>query len=307
MLGAGLIGASLFDASDKVKEDELKAYIGKCTMHLHQGEPWEARPHFAKAYESLKSDMNRTKDTPVPSMKIVHLTDLLGNIALQLECYLEAINLYMATINGLALNGVERNNRSITELFLKIAQIYAILGEYKLAEMSFLHCVEVTTMELAEQDIPNNPKVVTLAGLAYEGLGKLYLSMNQPENALNMYKSALQFAENVFEPNDPQYPVLLNDLATVYEALNEYDKALEQVEKAIVKAKVCNRLALPTILCNKATILMFSGDLRSARTQYEELLRTCLRTQDHETAREIKANMMILEEREKLQRENLAD
>ncbi|XP_063693196.1 uncharacterized protein LOC134825046 [Bolinopsis microptera] len=306
-LVAASIFSSFFDDGGKSKEDTLKKHIGMCTMHLHQAEPHFAKPHFEQAYELLKDDLDRTKETPIPNLRIAYLTDQLGNIALQLECYKEAINLYMATINGFALNGIERSNRTVTELFLKIGQIYAILGEYKLAEMSFLHCVGVTTLELSKSDEPKNPTVSTLAGLAYEGLGKVYLSMNLPENALNMYKHAFQFAGALFDPNDPQIPVLLNDFATVYEALDQYDMALEKVENAIEKAKVANQAALPSIMCNKATILLFSGDLISARSLYEELLQTCLRIQDYETIREINANLKILKEKERLQKECLAE
>ena len=52
--------------------------------------------------------------------------------------YAEATALYLATINGLALNGTDRSSRVITELFLKVGQIYAIMGEAKLAELSFM-------------------------------------------------------------------------------------------------------------------------------------------------------------------------
>lgn len=289
---------------DEMKQEELKKRIGMCTMHLHQAEPHLAKPHFQEAFELLKDDLSRKRGTPIPNLKIVYLTDQLGNIALQLECYREAIDLYMATINGFALNGIERSNRTVTELFLKIGQIYAILGEFKLAEMTFLHCVGVTTLELSKNDNPKNPRVITLAGLAYEGLGKLYLSMNLPENALNMYHHALQFAETIFHPHDPQIPVLLNDLATVYEALNDYDQALETVEKAISAAKIGNPSTIPSIMCNKATILLFKGELKTARQLYEELVETCKRLYDSETLREVRANMKILEEKERAMSNN---
>ena len=52
--------------------------------------------------------------------------------------YDEAAQLYQATIDGLALNNIPRNSRKITELFLKMGQIYAIVSDYTQAELSFL-------------------------------------------------------------------------------------------------------------------------------------------------------------------------
>ena len=39
-----------------------------------------------------------------------------------------------------------------------------------------------------------------------------------------------------------------------------YDTALEHVENAICRAKTSNVTALPAIMCNKATIKMYSGE-----------------------------------------------
>ena len=60
-------------------------------------------------------------------------------VDIKLFSYSDAVRLYIGTINGLALNGMDRSNRTITELFLKVGQIYAIMGDYKLAELSFMY------------------------------------------------------------------------------------------------------------------------------------------------------------------------
>lgn len=288
-------------SKDKEKIKNLKSEIGTATMYLHQGEPHSAKKHFDVAFKLIEGDLDRKKGDPVPTQDLVNLMDQLGNIAFMLECYPEAIKLYTATINGRALNGIPRSDRMVTELFQKVGQLHALNGDYKWAELSFMHCIQVTTAELSKAKETNeklDPAAVKIAGSSFEGLGNVYMAMNHPENALHMYKHAIEFAEKVLGKDDSHVPVLLNDLAAVYEALKDFEAALDCIESAIVKAQTSNKVALPIIMCNRATIVMYSGDLKRARELYNDLYTVCNAKGHHEVLREIRSNLAILEKLE---------
>eukprot|EP00116_Pleurobrachia_bachei_P008471 sb/3468733/ len=209
----------------------------------------------------------RKKDDPIPSEKYVYLMDQLGNIALTLERYAEAAQLYQVTIDGLALNNIPRNSRKITELFLKMGQIYAIISDYTQAELSFLHVIEVTTAELRKPGPPNRD-VVHLNGLAFEGLGKIYVSMGQTENALHMYRYSIEFARRLKE-------------------------ALAVATEAVELSSRNNPMVYQVILCNKATILSEMGELEEAGMLYDEALKIAKKKSDWSTIQEVRENYLL--------------
>lgn len=298
----GYYGVPLIMGSDiERKKSGLKTNIGTATMHLHQGERDDARGYLEKGLQFVKPEVD-TMGSKIDNQELAFLIDQLANIAVQCEDYKTAVTLYKVTVEGFVRLGMCRSDRIITEYLLQIAQLYAVLGENRLAEVGFVHCITVTTHQLSNAAAAKDPDSGRLAGEGYEGLGKLYLRMGETENALNCYKHALGFAEKYSGPMDSHIPILMQDISKVYETLGRTDEAIEMIYHAELQGQKSQPMFNQRIMYQRAKLLEKIGNLEEAKQVYSEVKDACLARGDQETLLETSRRLTTVEE--KLTKEN---
>ena len=126
-------------------------------------------------------------------------------------------------------------------------------------------------MQLDEEEKARDTE--SLLGMALETYGRFLMGQQRLPEAVPVLERAVGVAEKVLGPENVQYIILLNDLATAHILLKHFDVAAEILRNAIAMAVTAKSPQLPVLYCNQGAVF-----LRKARLDEAEA--SCLKGQE---------------------------
>ncbi|MBU3917505.1 tetratricopeptide repeat protein, partial [bacterium] len=150
------------------------------------------------------------------------------------------------------------NTEELSKLALKLASSYLKRNMYEL-NISFLRDI------LRFVDDP------TWMILLHEKIALSYEKLNNPQNALNIWKEILQIADNSGDLKSKG--LILNNISQIHQDLEEFDVALDYLNRSLgILQKINDLDGQGTTLNNISTIFFSQGYYEKALEQLEEAL-----------------------------------
>ncbi|MFO7979013.1 MAG: tetratricopeptide repeat protein, partial [Bacteroidales bacterium] len=226
----------------KVAEQQglLLRYIG--IIYRNKGEYATALDYYQKALDLfLDHDLKSGISAVYNNFGVVYRN--LGNYSRAIEYYHKALAIFEET----------GNTRGVAFCHNNIGIIHDVQKEYGLALEYYLKAQAVF-----EQD-----NVPALVGSTQMNIGMVYLALKDPEQALVYCRLAL---ENLL-PNNRKVEAsrTYTNMALAYAELQQYDNALENLEKGHQLAlEIDDRKGMAAIFRHQAEILMQQGKLENS-------------------------------------------
>jgi len=295
------------DHSNILMTAKVRTLLGK--LYLEKGDK-------EKALESLEMAKN------IASKE--NLKEIEANAYLSLGYYWYRLGDSIGTISNYTksydLFNTLKDNNGIAHSNLKLGWGYYIFGNYEDSEVSFQKALSMQNRNLIKEDttlmvnvllgmgsfyLNQNTKqhrtigyfeeALELAksqgdvfseGRIYNALGFLYANLGQTEIAESFYLKGLDIFQKLGNKTEVNW--LYTQIGEIYAANKDYDKALEQYEKAL---KVVEEMGVSTL--SKSTIYMAIGTVHKDRGEdYKEALKYFEKSL--ELATTIKNNYQIL-------------
>ena len=185
--------------------DDSYFYIGN--VYYHKGDYDKALECYLKALKARESVLGENHpDTAMSYNNIGIVYRNKGDYDKALECYLKALKI-RESVQG-------QNHPNTAGSYNNIGLVYSDKGDYDKAREYYLKAVKIREAVLGE----NHPSTA----LSYNNISWTY-------HLMGIYEKALPWAEKAVAAF-PNNPGIIDTLATVYQGLDRYDEALEQLE-----------------------------------------------------------------------------
>ncbi|XP_039269985.2 tetratricopeptide repeat protein 19, mitochondrial-like [Styela clava] len=173
---------------------------------------------------------------------IAYVQDQLANLALRFNKLEKAEELFKHVIRNLLDGGIKENDRSIIEISLKLATIYAATNKHDLAISGYNWTIESCRSNLEElkktklktveqkEDYDNQ---FALLGMTLDSYGRYHFAMGRSKEALEVTKEAKDISIKLFGENDIRTLVLYNDIGSILSQMGNIEEATEILEKVV--------------------------------------------------------------------------
>uniref|UniRef100_A0A5S6QW07 MalT-like TPR region domain-containing protein n=1 Tax=Trichuris muris TaxID=70415 RepID=A0A5S6QW07_TRIMR len=224
-----------------------------------------------------------------------YICDVLANIYYELMDTVKAKALFLSLTDSLISSGTKKTDPAVVEISLKLADIYAMEGNYELAEEGFKFCIETqksvvdetdkvydkkwmkrfkTTRsdEDAERDELTDP--YALYGMILESYSRYLMSRKRVEESKKHFSRALELARDIYSPLSAHIIIMMNNYAIECVKQGEYELARHYYGEVIYRAVHCHELEwqLPAFYCNYAESLWHCGQRKEALEMAERAL-----------------------------------
>ncbi len=290
-----LVAFSVFGAAEtETASKDWESLLQTGRALYERGEYQEAEPWMAEAVHRVEAD-------GLSGYPLIITLSNLGACYLDLGRYVEAeshlrrairegesssglseLALAVALNNfGVLMTRIGRESRALDAFDQSLEIRRRLLGPHhagvarQLHNLARLH-VENNHLDRAEQlylealDIWENfDGSVADVSAGLTGLSNLYVHRNKPAEALPLAERAVRLWENKLDRSHPTYSFLLNNLAKVYIALGQFERAELLIQQALEIAKLTLGEQHPetaNILINYSVILKKTSRKREGRT-----------------------------------------
>ncbi|KRX87118.1 Tetratricopeptide repeat protein 19, mitochondrial [Trichinella pseudospiralis] len=167
---------------------------------------------------------------------INYIYDLLANIYYEMNVSEKALALFHNLMNRLLSQNVAKDDASIIEISLKMADLYAMMGNDEMAESGFEFCLKtqkavvddhekrfnrqwlrtqkvIRSEYLAEGEEYSDP--YALYGMVLETYSRYLLSKDRVNESVEYFNCALEFARDIFSPVSAHVVIMLNNYAVL--------------------------------------------------------------------------------------------
>ncbi|WP_434777960.1 tetratricopeptide repeat protein [Neisseria sp. Ec49-e6-T10] len=192
----------------------------------------------------------------------VALNDL-GGVYRHLGQYFEAQNVFQKALDILeSIVGI--NNPNYATTLNNMAGLLRLMKQYEQSEKLFLAVIDIYQSTLGEEHF------LTLSAL--NNLGLLYQDMQKYHEAKQLHEKCLKLLEHQTE-HPIAYSTTLNNLANLYEKLDDLDQASVLMESVVARYKQNLGIEHPlyaNALNNHAALCFKKGDLFQARSLFKQ-------------------------------------
>lgn len=172
---------------------------------------------------------------------IAYVQDQLANLALRQNQLEKAEKLFHNVIRNLLHTGRQQNDVAILEISLKLATIYASLGNHKFAHSGYKWTIEMARENLealkakrgSESSKDEYENQLALLGMVLDSYGRYLFVQGLHEDALNVTKEATDICVKLFGEKDIRTLVLYNDIGAILNQQGKLDEALEYIRNSI--------------------------------------------------------------------------
>ncbi|XP_003375482.1 putative tetratricopeptide repeat-containing domain protein [Trichinella spiralis] len=165
---------------------------------------------------------------------INYIYDLLANIYYEMNVSEKALALFHNLMNRLLSQKVPKDDASIIEISLKMADLYAMMGNDEMAE--------------------SDP--YALYGMVLETYSRYLLSKDRVDESVEYFNRALEFARDIFSPVSAHVVIMLNNYAVLLLNRAQFQLARKYYDIADL---------LPSFYCNYAEALWHCGEHEEAQ------------------------------------------
>ncbi|KRY35100.1 Tetratricopeptide repeat protein 19, mitochondrial [Trichinella spiralis] len=162
---------------------------------------------------------------------INYIYDLLANIYYEMNVSEKALALFHNLMNRLLSQKVPKDDASIIEISLKMADLYAMMGNDEMAE--------------------SDP--YALYGMVLETYSRYLLSKDRVDESVEYFNRALEFARDIFSPVSAHVVIMLNNYAVLLLNRAQFQLARKYYD------------LLPSFYCNYAEALWHCGEHEEAQ------------------------------------------
>ncbi|KRZ83426.1 Tetratricopeptide repeat protein 19, mitochondrial [Trichinella sp. T8] len=219
---------------------------------------------------------------------INYIYDLLANIYYMMNVSDKALALFHNLMNRLLSQKVAKDDASIIEISLKMADLYAMMGNDEMAESGFEFCLKtqkevvddhekrfnrkwlrtqkvIRSENLAEGEEYSDP--YALYGMVLETYSRYLLSKDRVDESVEYFNRALEFARDIFSPVSAHVVIMLNNYAVLLLNREQFQLARKYYGELIGRAVHCPDIAdlLPSFYCNYAETLWHCGEHEEAQ------------------------------------------
>ncbi|KAL1244905.1 Tetratricopeptide repeat protein 19 [Trichinella spiralis] len=219
---------------------------------------------------------------------INYIYDLLANIYYEMNVSEKALALFHNLMNRLLSQKVPKDDASIIEISLKMADLYAMMGNDEMAESGFEFCLKtqkevvddhekrfnrkwlrtqkvIRSENLAEGEEYSDP--YALYGMVLETYSRYLLSKDRVDESVEYFNRALEFARDIFSPVSAHVVIMLNNYAVLLLNRAQFQLARKYYGELVGRAVYCPDIAdlLPSFYCNYAEALWHCGEHEEAQ------------------------------------------
>ncbi|RXG33212.1 DNA-binding transcriptional regulator, CsgD family [Leeuwenhoekiella marinoflava DSM 3653] len=174
----------------------------------------------------------------------------------QTQIYTEAVNHYNAALT----QNADRNSQVTATLKNELAEIYIVLNNYKKA----------TDLLNSSLSYSEKHEYLSLKAKSYQLLGTCREKQKQPQKALDFQQQSLAIYRNLKDLSGEA--TVLENIGSIYEDLEEYDKAYVYFESAYIFFKEADDEAQVNALNNLADIYRKTGRYTEAIEKTKDVL-----------------------------------
>ncbi|KAM7305546.1 tetratricopeptide repeat protein 19, mitochondrial [Ixodes scapularis] len=257
---------SFLGLGDSKEEDTLIVTIKMGILNLQQQDYKKAESILHVALKMAQERMDPQAET--------YIFDILANVAYEKGEYLKAEKLFVDVMQRAISSGTPRDDNSIVEMSLKLAQIYSQTNDIEKAEQGFQFCIDTQQKKLEGIDYADSAVKLTEAetnnlvlwAMSMEGYGRYLLEQTRFQKARECFEQALKVSEKVNGPSHEVTLALLNDIGAVATLLQDYNTAIALLRETIARAQSVQSPELAAFYCNLGGVFMEQGqDLEEAK------------------------------------------
>lgn len=264
LLALSFFGVKNEEESEK-KESDLINMMKYGILAIRKGELSKAEQLLHVALKTAQEGQN--------TQAVTYIYDLLANVAFQKDEYKKAENLFKHVMQRLISGGMAEDDNALVEISLKLASVYASMGDYEKAVSGFHFCIgtqEDKIKKLGEQNLDED--TLLLWAMSMDWFARFLININKLSEAKKHFIRAREVCERVNGPEHEQTGVLLNDIGSVLFLEGNHDEAIEYFHKAIDVARACKSTEIGSFYVNLASVYLQKGNLVEAERCCKEAL-----------------------------------
>ncbi|CAL4153735.1 unnamed protein product [Meganyctiphanes norvegica] len=247
------------------KESELINMMKFGILAIRKGELKKAEQLLHLALKTAQESQN--------TQAVTYIYDLLANVAFQRDEYAKAENLFKHVMQRLISGGMAEDDNALVEISLKLASVYASMGDYEKAVSGFHFCIGTQEDKIKKQGEKNlDEDTLLLWAMSMDWFARFLININKLSEAKKHFIRAHEICERVNGPTHEQTGVLLNDIGSVYFLEGNHDEAIKYFEKAIDVARECGSIEIGSFYVNLASVYLQNLNLTEAERCCNEAL-----------------------------------
>lgn len=247
------------------KESDLINMMKYGILAIRKGELSKAEQLLHVALKTAQEGQN--------TQAVTYIYDLLANVAFQRDEYKKAENLFKHVMQRLISGGMSEDDNALVEISLKLASVYASMGDYEKAVSGFHFCIgtqEDKIKKLGEQNLDED--TLLLWAMSMDWFARFLININKLSEAKKHFIRAHEVCERVNGPTHEQTGVLLNDIGSVLFLEGNHDEAIEYFHKAIEVARASGSTEIGSFYVNLASVYLQKNNLEEAERCCREAL-----------------------------------
>lgn len=234
------------------------------------------REQYKKAESILHVALRIAQERMDPEAE-TYIFDILANVAFEKGEHSKAEKLFVDVMQRTIAAGTPRDDNSIVEMSLKLAQIYSMRKDSEKAEQGFRFCIDTQQKKLEGINYldsllsltPHQTDTLVLWARSKECYGRHHLDCGRYDEAKKCLDDALKVSERVNGSSHDVTLSLLNDIGTVLSLMEDYDTAATVFKEAISRGQSAKSSELPVFYCN------LGGVLLQGRRSHKEAEQAC--------------------------------
>ncbi|RWS25905.1 Tetratricopeptide repeat protein 19-like protein [Leptotrombidium deliense] len=266
----GLLAILGFEEELLLQEDPFILTIKRGVLCMQREEYDKAELILHTALKQAQNLMHEKAET--------YILAVLANVAFEKKDYKKCETLYKTVLSRVLSKGIKEDDESVIAMSLKLAKIYSEKHEFENAEHGFSFCLRHQSNRLQSIDV--NAKLtdeeinsVALWGQILDWYSKHLLLRGDKQSALKYANDAFHIAVTVKGMNDSHTITLLNDLGSIYNDANQFEKAIECYNKAVKLGEINDSEHLATYYHNLGVCYLHAMNKELARTACQSSLR----------------------------------
>lgn len=264
LLALSFFGVKSEEESEK-KESDLITMMKYGILAIRKGELSKAEQLLHVALKTAQEGQN--------TQAVTYIYDLLANVAFQRDEYKKAENLFKHVMQRLISGGMSEDDNALVEISLKLASVYASMGDYDKAVSGFHFCIgtqEDKIKKLGEQNLDED--TLLLWAMSMDWFARFLININKLSEAKKHFIRAHEVCERVNGPTHEQTGVLLNDIGSVLFLEGKHDEAIEYFHRAIDVARASESAEIGSFYVNLASVYIQKTNLEEAERCCREAL-----------------------------------
>ncbi|KAK7076850.1 Tetratricopeptide repeat protein 19, mitochondrial [Halocaridina rubra] len=270
------------EKEEKRQESELIMTIKRSILALQRGELNKAEQLLHISLKIAQESQNTQAET--------YIFDLMANLAYQREQYTKAEELFKEVLKRMFSDGMAEDDNAVVEISLKLASVYASIGDMEKAVQGFHFCIGTQEEKIKKYGESNlDEDTLLLWAMSMDWYARFLLSLKKYELAKKHFLKAFEMSERVHGPGHPQTAVLLNDIGSVCSLQKNYTDAITYLERAIYVAREAQSPDIASFYVNLGAVYLQQGMLAEAEKHCKEGLKLAKNYKNEEALEEAKS------------------